>query len=276
MANFLKDYLVKTEFTDYEDFARNYILKVPERFNFAYDIVDRYGREYPDKRAIVWCDVQGNEAEFTFKDIMEKSNQAANLLRRLGVKKGDAVMLVLKRRYEFWFYIYALHKLGAIAIPATHLLTAKDIVYRCDAADITTIIAWDEEPLVSAVDAASAICPSLENKLLVGGQREGWVDADAALADESVTFQKPADEDLPHNGDTMLMYFTSGTTGMPKMVAHDYTYPLGHIITAKYWHNVVDDGLHISVADTGWAKAGWGKIYGQWIAGTAQFIYDFD
>lgn len=276
MANFLKDYLVKTEFTDYEDFARNYILKVPERFNFAYDIVDRYGKEYPDKRAIVWCDVQGNEAEFTFKDIMEKSNQAANLLRRLGVKKGDAVMLVLKRRYEFWFYIYALHKLGAIAIPATHLLTAKDIVYRCDAADITTIIAWDEEPLVSAVDAAGAICPSLENKLLVGGQREGWVDADAALAEESVIFQKPADEDLPHNNDTMLMYFTSGTTGMPKMVAHDYTYPLGHIITAKYWHNVVDDGLHISVADTGWAKAGWGKIYGQWIAGTAQFIYDFD
>ena len=274
MANFLKDYLVKTEFTDYEDFARNYILKVPERFNFAYDIVDRYGKEYPDKRAIVWCDVQGNEAEFTFKDIMEKSNQAANLLRRLGVKKGDAVMLVLKRRYEFWFYIYALHKLGAIAIPATNQLLAHDFTYRFQAAGVSAIVCTADGDTAHQVDLALEETGLPVTKIIANGMREGWHSFD----DEYKLFSRRyvREADAPCGKDPMLMFFTSGTTGYPKIAMHSYKYPLGHYVTARYWHWAHRDGLHFTISETGWGKALWGKLYGQWMCEAPIFTYDFD
>ena len=185
-------------------------------------------------------------------------------------------MLILKRRYEFWFCILALHKLGAIGIPATHLLTAKDIAYRNRAADIKMIVSVNEAEVVAHIEEAQAKYPSFTLKALVGGSREGWYDYDAALRKAGETFIRPVGEEATTNRDISLLYFTSGTTGMPKMVQHDFAYPLGHILTAKYWQNVEDGGLHLTVADTGWAKAAWGKIYGQWLCESSVFVYDYN
>jgi acetyl-CoA synthetase len=185
-------------------------------------------------------------------------------------------MLILKRRYEFWFCILALHKIGAICIPATHLLTTKDIVYRNKAADIRMIVCVAEAEVMERVEESASGSPSLAAKAVAGGGREGWIDFDSGLAGASADFKRPEGKDASFNNDILLLYFTSGTTGMPKMVQHDFTYPLGHILTAKYWQNVMQDGLHLTVADTGWAKAVWGKIYGQWLSGSAVFVYDYD
>lgn len=267
-------FLEKTEFASYDDFARNFRILVPERFNYAYDVADAWAAEEPDRTALVWCDEAGNEARFNFAQMKEYSDRAAAFFAELGIGRGDAVMLILRRRYEYWFCLLALHKLGAIAIPATHLLSAKDIVYRNRAANVRMIVAVNEERVTEAVDAALPDSPSVHTRVLVGGERPGWVSFDAEMT-RPREFRRPTGADAPGNADTMLLYFTSGTTGMPKMVAHDFTYPLGHILTA-IWQNCEDGGLHLTLADTGWAKAAWGKIYGQWIMGSTVFVYEFE
>ncbi len=272
----LEKYLSRVEFNSYEDFREGFEIKVPENFNFAYDVVDEWARIAPEKTALVWCNEQGEKASFTFAQLKLYSDKTANFFRGLGIGKGDPVMLILKRRYEFWFCLLALHKLGAVAIPATHLLTTKDIVYRNNAADIKAIVAVADEKIQDCVDAAQPDSPTMALKIIVGGQREGWHDYDAGIAQAPAEFARPTGAAATHNEDTLLLYFTSGTTGYPKMVRHDQTYPLGHILTAGYWQNVKKNGLHLTVSDTGWAKSAWGKIYGQWLAGTAVFVYDYD
>lgn len=272
----INKFVTRVDFDSYEDFYNNYQLNIPENFNFAFDVADVIAEETPDKIAMVWCDDKSNEEKFTFKDIKEYSNKAANLFKKIGIQKGDAVMLILKRRYEFWFCLLALHKLGAICIPATHLLTGKDIVYRNNMANIKMIVSVDEDQVVHHIEEAEKDSPSLKYKVLVGGTRDGWLDFNREIKDSSDIFNRLTGEGASTNEDTSLLYFTSGTTGMPKMVQHSFTYPLGHITTAKYWQNVTEDGLHLTVADTGWAKAVWGKIYGQWICGSAIFVYDYD
>ncbi len=267
---------VTSEFHSYEEFRGNFEVKIPANFNFAYDVVDEIAAADPDRLAIVWCNDQGEERNFTFGELKTLSDKAANVLRQAGIGKGDPVMLILKRRHEFWYILLALHKLGAIAIPATHLLTAKDIIYRNNAADIKMIISVHEPEVLGHIDDSQAQSPSLKAKMVIQGGREGWIDFDAALASASPGFQRPIGEAATRNDNIMLLYFTSGTTGFPKMVRHNFAYPLGHIVTAKYWQNVIDGGLHLTVSDTGWAKSVWGKIYGQWLAGSAVFVYDFD
>lgn len=272
----LNKFLTNTEFSSYEDFSQNFKFSVPDNFNFAYDVVDEYANLEPEKVALVWCDDKGDEATFTFGELKYYSDKAANFFKSAGIKKGDPVMLVLKRRFEFWFCILALHKIGAITIPATHLLTTKDIVYRNNAADIKMIVCVNEPEVVFHVEESMEKSPSLKAKALVGGSKDGWLDFNVELEKAVSDFAAPVGNDRPCNNDISLLYFTSGTTGMPKMVQHNFTYPLGHISTAKYWQNVQDNGLHLTVADTGWAKAMWGKIYGQWICGCAVFVYDYD
>jgi acetyl-CoA synthetase len=272
----LNKFLPRVDFDSYEDFYENYQINIPENFNFAFDVSDAIADSEPDKIAMVWCDDKGAEATFTFGEIKKYSNKAANFFRKIGIKKGDAVMLVLKRRYEFWFCLLALHKLGAVAIPATHLLTKKDIIYRNNAADIKMIVSVAEDDVIHHIDDSLEQSPMLELRVSVGGSYDGWLDFDKEMELQSEVFSRPEGEQGTQNEDISLLYFTSGTTGMPKMVQHNFTYPLGHITTAKYWHNVSDKGLHLTVADTGWAKAVWGKIYGQWICGCAVFVYDYD
>lgn len=272
----LEKYLSKVDYTSYEDFYENFKINIPDNFNFAFDVVDEYAKNTPDKVALVWCDEHGNEAIFTFKQIKEYSDKAANYFRSLGIKRGDPVMLILMRRYEFWFCIIGLHKLGAITIPATHLLTSKDIVYRNNAADIKMVVSVSDPQVIAHIEDAEKKSPTMKYKALIGGQKEGWLDFTTGLEEASSDFERPTDDQKTTNDDISLLYFTSGTTGMPKMVQHDYSYPLGHILTAKYWQHVDDNGLHLTVAETGWAKAVWGKLYGQWLAGCAVFVYDFD
>jgi acetyl-CoA synthetase len=274
--NLLSRFVTQENFQSYNDFASNFKIKVPENFNFAYDVADEMAALEPDKTAIVWCDDKGNEAILSFANIKHYSDKAANFFKEAGIKKGDTVMLILKRRYEFWYCLLALHKLGAICIPATHLLTPKDIAYRCNAASIKMIVSVAEDEVIKHIEESQPDSPTLKNKVLVGGSRNGWINFNTELEKASDCFIKPTGEGSTVNSDISLLYFTSGTTGMPKMVSHDFTYPLGHILTAKYWHNVQENGLHLTVADTGWAKAVWGKIYGQWICGSAVFVYDYD
>ena len=270
--NFAQRYL-DTDCGSYEEMQQRLKLRIPEKFNFAFDIVDEYARLCPEKRALVWCNDKGEEKQFSFGEISHLSKKLAASLYKMGIRKGDFVMLIMKRRAEYWITYPALHRLGAVAIPATHMLTKKDVVYRNNAAGVKMIIAAQDENILEHVDAAMADSPTLEHRVLLGGAREGWESFDELLSEGDEGFVPPV---RAGGDDPMLMFFTSGTTGMPKMVLHDFNYPLGHIITAVYWHKVLDDGLHISVADTGWAKCGWGKCYGQWIAGSAQFVYDYD
>jgi acetyl-CoA synthetase len=272
----LNRFVSKVDFNSYEDFIENFRIIVPRNFNFGYDVVDEAAAANPDKIALVWCDDKGGNKVFTFGQLKHFSDKTANFFSSLGIRRGDPVMLVLKRRFEFWFCILALHKIGAIAIPATHLLTPKDIVYRNNAADIKMIVSVSDEIVIRHIEESEAQSPSLSLKILVGGSRDGWLDFNAEIERAPEFFPRPSGDSATSNSDIMLLYFTSGTTGMPKMVQHDFTYPLGHILTAKYWQNVQEDGLHLTVADTGWAKAVWGKIYGQWIAGCAVFVYDYE
>ncbi|MGE5581323.1 MAG: AMP-binding protein [Bacillota bacterium] len=267
---------VKLDYNSYEDFQKNFQIKVPENFNFAYDVVDEWAAKEPEKKALVWCDEKGAEASFTFKEIKYYSDKAANFFRALGIKKGDPVMLILKRRYEFWFCIIALHKVGAICIPATHLLKKKDLVYRNNAASVKMVVSVCEDEIIEQIEAAEAESPTLKIKAAVGGSREGWYNFDQELAKASEVFIKPTGSEMTTNKDIMLLYFTSGTTGYPKMVQHNYTYPLGHILTAKFWQCVQENKLHLTISETGWAKSVWGKLYGQWIAGAVVFVYEFD
>jgi len=250
----------------------NYKLICPEKFNFAYDVMDKIAELEPDRRAIVWCNPEGKKQSFTYGELKKNSDKVANMLKAKGICKGDKVMLILKRHYQFWFTIYALHKLGAIAIPATFLLTKHDVEYRANAAGVKMIICTADGDVAEHVDTAMPECPTVESRIMVNGTRDGW-DSFAQLFEQASDNFEPIDYTLE---DPMLMYFSSGTTGNPKMVLHKNSYPIGHLITAKYWHNVDPNGLHLTISDTGWAKAAWGKIYGQFLMGTCQFIYDFD
>lgn len=272
--NFLNDYALKTEFKDYEDFKNNFKIIVPENFNFAHDIVDRYAELEPEKKALVWCDDSGEERTFTFEDISKKSSQTANYLLKHGIKKGDRVLLILRRRFEFWFFALALHKIGAIAVPATNQLTAKDIEYRLNAAFIKAVVTYDDEVVQERVEQACKEADEEQTLITIGKARSGWKSYYDEVDNLPDSFARRQGDEGTNNSDVMLLYFTSGTSGSPKMVQHDFTYPLGHIVTAKYWQNVIDDGLHLSVAETGWAKAVWGKLYGQWICGSAVMVYD--
>jgi len=267
-----KKYLIQSEFNSLEDFLKNFKINVPENFNFAYDVVDAYAQLEPDKTAIVWTNDLGEYMEFSYKQLKEKTDATAAFFQQLGIKHGDKVMLILKRRYEFWFSVIALHKLGAVAIPATHLLTDKDIIYRCNAATIKAIVSVGDDTVINHIHKAMPDCPSVERLVSIGPMvPSGWENFNDGI-NNAPAFSKP--NKYTQNSDLMFLYFTSGTTGNPKMVAHDFTYPLGHIITAVFWQNVQENGRHLTLADTGWAKAVWGKIYGQMMAGCSVFVYD--
>ena len=248
--------------------------KNEDKFNFAFDIVDEIAKKAPEKLAMLHIDKHKVERRFTFNDMKRASNQCANYFKSLGIKKGDRVMLVLKRHYQFWYAILALHKLGAVAIPATNLLQEHDFDYRFNAAEVSAIVCTADGDVAHQVDLAAPASPTLKTKILVGGEREGWHNFDEEFPLFSAHFYRT--EDTACGNDLMLMFFTSGTTGYPKIAAHNYKYALGHYVTAKYWHGVDENGLHFTISDTGWGKALWGKLYGQWLCEGAVFTYDFD
>ncbi len=270
----VEKFLKQTKFTSQEDFKENFKIIVPDNFNFGYDVVDEWAAKEPDKNALCWTNDQGKHRQFTFEEIKRYSDMTASYFQSLGIGHGDMVMLILKRRYEFWFSIIALHKLGAVVIPATHLLTKKDIIYRCNAADIKMIVAAGEDIILNHILEAMPESPTVKSLVSIGPNiPEGFEDFHKGI--ENVpSFKRP--EKGNTNDDISIMYFTSGTTGQPKMVAHDFTYPLGHIVTASYWQNLDETSLHLTIADTGWGKAVWGKLYGQWIAGANVFVYDHE
>ncbi len=248
--------------------------KNEDSFNFAFDVVDAIAKKYPDKLAMIHIAKDKTERRFTFNDMKRASAQAANYFASLGIQKGDRVMLVLKRHYEFWFAILGLHKLGAIAIPATNQLLAHDFEYRFNAAGVSAIVCTADGDVAHQVELAKEKSPELKTCVLVGGERDGWRDFDKEFSRFSTHYYRT--EETPCGNDPMLMFFTSGTTGYPKIAEHTYKYPLGHYVTAKYWHGVSSDGLHFTISDTGWGKALWGKLYGQWLCEGAVFTYDFD
>lgn len=270
----LEKYIQQTQFSSTDDFKKNYKLNIPDNFNFGYDIVDEWAKTNPEKRALCWSNDKGEHIDFTFKELKEQSDCAASFFQSLGIGKGDMVMLILKRRFEFWFSIIGLHKIGAIAIPATHLLTQKDIVYRNNAANIKAIVSVDDEVVIKHIEDARNESPSVKEYIVCGENTpKGWISFHEGLRDTQ-PFIKPSH--VNNNNDISLLYFTSGTTGEPKMVIHDFTYPLGHIVTAGYWQNLDEHSVHLTVADTGWAKAAWGKLYGQWIVGACVLVHDHE
>lgn len=268
--NLLSKFLNRTDFSDYDDFRRNAKLCVPSDFNFGFDVVDEYARLCPEKRALVWCNQKGEEKVITFGEMKELSLKMCNVISSYGVKKGDFVMSMLNRRWEYWVLVVACCKMGVVLIPATHMLTPKDVAYRVNEAGVKLLFATEEEDVAEHISLALPDCKNLKGVLSVNGAHFDNLDEKLENAPADFSFDA-----RPNPRDLMLVYFTSGTTGMPKMVMHDFLYPLGHVFTAKYWQDVVDDGLHFTMAETGWAKCSWGKIYGQWISGTAVFAYDY-
>ena len=269
----LSKYLDRIDFSSYEDFKENYKVKTPGDFNFGFDIVDGWAEEKGDNRALLWCDDDGNEKCFTFADMKKLSAKAANFFSEKGLKKGDVAMLILRRRWEYWVAAVGMMKLGVTFIPGTLQLTKKDITYRANAAGVSAIVCVDDEYVISQVEESKPDMPGVKLYALVDNvRRDGWVDFNSEVEKCSDVFLRTPDS--AGGSDIMQIYFTSGTTGMPKMVMHNYLHPLGHIVTAKYWQCVEENKLHMSVSDSGWAKFGWGKIYGQWICGATVFCYD--
>ena len=283
-------FLKQTQFTSYEDYNEHLEFIIPEHFNFAYDVMDAWAEEAPEKQALLWTNDEGEERRTTFGQLKVESDQAAAYLQSLGIGKGDPVMLILKRRYEWWITMLALHKLAAVVIPATHMLTKHDLIYRNTRASVKAIICVDDPYVMSQVEAALPESPTVQALIKVSASpsaaspsapalsgaariRAAWHDYHSEIAAFS-TFQRPAEKN--DNDDTMIMYFTSGTSGEPKMVAHDFLYALGHLTTGVFWHNLSEDSLHLTVADTGWGKAVWGKFYGQWFAGATVFVFDHE
>ena len=268
----------RDDFRSLEDARQNFKLTYPADFNFAYDVLDKMGTETPDKLAMLWIGNDGEERRVTFADMVRYSNKAANYFKSLGIKKGDFVMLVLKRSYLFWYCMMGLHKLGAVAVQATNLLTAKDYIYRCNAAGIRMAVITGDGDCTEHFDEGLGGYETMPIKAVTKGKNagEGWLDFEAGLEAASDVWTRPTGDAATVATDMMIMSFSSGTTGYPKMVAHDYTYPLGHIMTGVFWHRVVDNGLHFTISDTGWLKSLWGKLYGQWLGGSAVFTYDFD
>lgn len=270
----IERFLTQTHFTSEEDYRKNLHFNIPENFNFAYDVMDVWAEEQPDKVALIWTNDEGEEKIFTFADIKRESDQAAAYFASLGIGHGDMVMIILKRRYEWWLTMLALHKLGAIAIPATHMLTKHDIVYRNNRASVRAIVCVGEDYVLTQVSEAMSESPTVHTLISVGPKvPDGFHDWHKEWQNASA-FVRP--NHVNTNDDTMLMYFTSGTSGEPKMVAHDFLYALGHLTTGVFWHNLSEDSIHLTVADTGWGKAVWGKFYGQWFAGAAVFVFDHE
>ena len=261
-----------TEIKDENGGLKKLTLIYPDNFNFGYDVVDEYAAVSPDKRAMVWCNVENEEHIFTFLDVKRYSNKMANVFREYGIGRGDRVMLVLKRHYEYWFAAVALHKLGAVMIPATHMLTVDDFVYRINASGVKAIVCTAQDDVPSTIKQALRKSEKTPRLWCVQKDVEGFLNLTSQMEAAGDVFDRAETS----AADPMMLYFTSGTTGYPKGVIHDFTYPLAHIVTAKYWQQAQDDGLHFTVAETGWAKASWGKIYGQWLIGSAVMIYDFD
>jgi acetyl-CoA synthetase len=272
----LERFLPRLEFDSYEDFKANYRVTVPEGFNFAYDVVDEWAAAVPDKPAMVWCDDHGNERRFSFADMKRLSDKAAAFFVSAGIGKGDVVLTMLKRRWQYWVCTLGLQKIGAVSVPATAQLTTKDVVYRNNAASVSMIVSVADADVTATIEAALPQSPTVRSVALVGGSREGWIDFDAALEAAPETWVRPVGEAAAGGSDPMLMYFTSGTTGLPKITLHDFTHPLGHIVTARYWQQLGEEGLHLTVSESGWAKCGWGKLYGQWICGVSLFVYDME
>ena len=248
--------------------------KNTDSFNFAFDIIDGIAAKSPDKLAMLHISKDKTERRFTFKDVKKASCQCANYFKSLGIKKGDRVMLVLKRHYQFWFAMLGLNRLGAIGIPATNQLQEHDFEYRFQSAGVSAIVCTADGDTANQVDTAAKNCPTLTTKILVGGEREGWRNFDEEYTLYSTHYNRT--ESAPCGDDPLLMFFTSGTSGYPKIAAHSHKYPLGHFHTAKYWHTVDPNGIHFTISDTGWAKSMWGKFYGQWLCEAAIFVYDFD
>lgn len=276
MTTLIGDFVNRVDFKSYEDFYENFELKYNEDYNFGFDVVDKYAEIDPEKVALIWVNEEGEEHIFTFEDMKKYSNKVANLFKRLGINKGDKVMLTLKNRYEFWFCMVALHKIGAIVIPATHMLKLHDIDFRLKKANVKLVVSVEEDDLISDYNTAAEELGIDLKKLVIERDIDSWINFNKAIEEESDVFERPTGEDATKADEPFLIYFTSGTSGLPKMVAHKHTYSLGHIPTAKYWHNVKEDGIHHTSADTGWGKAVWGNLYGQWIAGTTVFIYDYE
>lgn len=271
----LDRFLPRIEFDSYEDFKENYRVNVPEDFNFGFDIVDAWAEQEPDKKALLWLSHDKEEKSFTFTDISKLSNRACNYFQSIGLKKGDVVLLILRRRWEYWVIATALHKMGIVLIPGNLLFTKKDIVYRGNMADISAIFCCDDEYVRTQVATAAPEIHTLRKVIAVAEPHEGWDFFTDEIAKYPDTFARPTGDAATRWDETALIYFTSGSTGMPKMVCHNHAHPLGHIVTAKYWHQVQENKLHMSISDSGWAKFGWGKIYGQWICGATVFCYDF-
>lgn len=270
MENLYKQFC--SEGFDANGVLNSFKINCPDNFNFAYDVVDKIAECEPNRRAMVWTNENGEERIFSFSEMSIKSNKVANMLVNYGVKKGDKVIIVLKRHYEFWFTILALHKIGAVTIPATNLLTTKDIVFRTEVASVRHIICSGDCKISDYVDEAEQKCGKYDLKMLVHNKKEGWLDFSEEMEKYPDTFKRIEN----NKDDDMLAYFTSGTTGNPKLVMHSFSYPLAHIITAVHWHCCKADGLHLTLAETGWGKAVWGKLYGQWLMGAGIFVYDFD
>ncbi len=275
MSEILKRFCPKTEFSSYEDMKNNYTVNVPPDFNFGFDVVDAWAEIEPDKTALVWTNDTADMKTFTFDEIKRYSNRCANIFLNHGIRKGDVVMLILKQRPEVWMAIVALHKIGAVVIPASYQLTEKDIIYRCNASNVQMIVSVDDEGIVDYINASLPKCKTVKHYAIVGNaDKFGAIDFRKEIEHASDDFQRPQGEDATKVTDTMLVYFSSGTTGMPKMVRHDYSHPLGQIVTAKYWQCVQENKIHLTQTDSGWAKFSWGKIYGQWICGAAIGAYD--
>ena len=273
----LNRFLKQTKFTSVEDYNKNLEFIIPENFNFAYDVMDAWAEEAPEKLALLWTNDQGEEIRATYAQLKEQSDQAASYLQSLGIGKGDPVMLILKRRYEWWIIMLALCKIGAIVIPATHMLTKKDIIYRNTRASVKAVICVDDAYVTGQIQLAMSESPTVKQYITVTDHGkpipEGFRDWQAEWKN-APKFVRPAF--VNNNEDTMIMYFTSGTSGEPKMVAHDYLYAMGHLSTGVFWHNLHEGSLHLTVADTGWGKAVWGKFYGQWFAGATVFVFDHE
>lgn len=267
----------RDDFFSLEDAQKNYKLTYDDTFNFAYDVVDELGKTKPNKLAMLWISADGEEKRFTFKDMMLCSNKAANYFKYMGIRKGDRVLLVLKRSYFFWVCILALHKIGAIAIQATNMLKAKDYVYRCNAADIKAVVMTGDGQETEYFDEGGDQYKTVELKFVIGHKNAGpdWIDFETGYDMANSDWQRPTGENAPMADDTMLISFSSGTTGYPKIISHNFKYPLGHIMTGVFWHRVIDGGLHLTISDTGWLKSLWGKLYGQWFGESAVFVYDF-
>ena len=269
----------RDSFKDLNDLQTNYKITYPSDFNFAYDVIDELGKTKPDKLAMLWLSKDKEEKRFTFRDMMLWSNKTANFLKSLGIKKGDKVLLILKRSYLFWFAMLAMHKIGAIPLQATNMLVGKDYTYRCNKGGIKAVIITGDGDATEHFDEVEAFCPTVKLKFVTKHKKiahSKWIDFEDGIEKASDEWERPTGEDAVCATDVMIGGFTSGTTGYPKMFMHDYTYPLGHIVTGVFWHRVVDGGIHFTISDTGWAKSLWGKFYGQWMGETAHLIYDFD